>query len=715
MTDNSYFNGNESLNAFNAAQNQATAGSIGPFQATAGSGGMKYTDKELYQMQVALNEAAAVKQKAITNVQARTDATTTGNIDYFKQLTEAASNLLSPYRALATQGAEFYMNAIGANGPQAQQASLPQAADIFKQNSIDPTNYLSSIPQWSFNQASNQATSMINNMFGYTPQQTNTNSRVGGRSSQAQQNTQFISPTQQTTQQAPAVQNQAFPNQQTPSSIFRTSQQEAEYKAQQDLIAKQKADYTAGLDALKAKQGSYESDTVAWFDNQTNIQNQNQAMIDKLNSIGTGARLDTDTVKWLYSNRMNDLIKSDGTYDYQKARQTYMKDLQNTINTAGEAKSTSPELANYLIMQERANGVMSNNFTNPYDKQILDYQAKQAATNSPANSQQVAQQGQFAQAMQQINTPRQAATLQAQQLDSTPNLALQGLMNPFMKELNNRPDIEGLTRQVDPAVEANRVMNSLINPATGAVNNWINSDVVKNVMGATIGSGTNAVQNAAAAKGMLDSGQTLAELQKVGTNAAGQYIVPFAGQLANNVMTQGTSVANNTMSNNTSLANTRLNNYYSLLGKGADFANSMAQMQSNMTQNMAGQYNSLAGNALNTLQNNASAQAIAGQGNQLSGMTNLMNQGQQAATNTASMYGNLGTNAATQTMYNNDIYGQAQLQGANIEANRLSQFRQLQMQLDRANQAQENSNFEAMLNGGGSLAGLAMMAAGGGL
>ncbi len=692
-----YFDGNEQQNAFNAYTAQLNAGggsSGGPFQASgsgSGGGGMQYTDKELYQMQYALNQAAQVKQQALTNTQQRTDQTVATNNDYFKQLTEEASKLLAPYQALASQGSQFYMNAIGANGPAAQQASMPQASQIFKQNSIDPTNYLQSIPSWSFNQASNQATQAMNQMFGYSPaQSTQGNARFNQSNAQSRQTAQQVQQQQQSNV------NPAFANNQSSFDIYKSPEELAKIKADTDAATKAKSDYDSGLSALTGKQGSYESDTMNWFKSKDAAAKATEDKIAKLRSIPTGGHLDAGTYNWLRENGFNNTMKSDGTFDLSGAGMEHIRNLQQQANATRQEMSSSKDIDNYNVMLRQQNGRASDTdkIVNPYDQQVADYKAKQAAANpTAATAGSQGAQGQLAQTLQQQQSQGPAATLQAEQLSGAPNQALQGLMSPFMAELNNKPDD-------DP----NTILNKLIDPATGAVNSWLNSDVVKNVMDATIGAGTNAVQNGAAARGMLDSGQTLAELQKVGTNAAGQYIVPYAGQLANNVLTQGTSIANN-----------RLSNYYSLLGKGADFANSMMQTQSAMTQGLAGQYNTLAGNNLNTMQNNASQQAIAGQSNQMSGLTNLMNQGQQAATNTASMYSNLGTNSAAQNVYGNDVYGNTQMQGANIEANRLSQFQQLQMQLDRAEQAQKGNRLGDMINGGGTLLGLGMMAAGGGL
>jgi hypothetical protein len=383
--------------------------------------------------------------------------------------------------------------------------------------------------------------------------------------------------------------------------------------------------------------------------------------------------------------------------------------------------------------------------------------------------------------------------------------------NRQVQPLVSRAD--GLMNRYMPTTGGNFVQDTLkglIDPATGAVNSWMNSGVVKNVMDATINSGSNAVQNLAASRGMLDSGQTLAELQKVGTNAAGQYIVPYAGQLANNVLTQGANLAGtelqtgvnaaqnmyglanqqvgNVLNATTSTANNRLNNYYNLLGKGMDFAQQTSNNRNSMTGNlvnagvnlantsgqlgagmMTADQNARAGlmsnaigagqnvygqnlnartgmatsglnfanNIMNTQANMAAglSNQYAGMGNQFlgnlqgqsnqtantqnaltqGGLSNMLSGGQNAASNTANIYSQLGGNVAGQNVYGNDIYGNATLQGAQIEANRLNQYAQLQVLMDQYDRAQKARNMGIAANGIGSLAGIMMMAAGGGL
>ena len=297
-----------------------------------------------------------------------------------------------------------------------------------------------------------------------------------------------------------------------------------------------------------------------------------------------------------------------------------------------------------------------------------------------------------------------------------------GFTDLLRNEISSRPDA---------GQYANDVLNQLIDPAQGAVNNWMNSGVVKDVMNATVGAGTNAVQNAQAARGMLNSGQTLAELQRVGTNAAGQYIVPYAGQLANNVMSQGVATANN-----------RLNNYYSLLGKGADFANqqtsnamqagtalynnnlnqanSLSQAglgfannimnaQLGLTQNLANKYSDSANQFLNTNMTTSAASSLGQQGMLSQSALN----GQNASGNISDVYSQLGQSSAGQGIYAADAYGTGQLNAARIEADRLAQDAQLAIKEKRAKAASSSGGLAAL--GGGSLLGMAMMAAGGGL
>lgn len=230
----------------------------------------------------------------------------------------------------------------------------------------------------------------------------------------------------------------------------------------------------------------------------------------------------------------------------------------------------------------------------------------------------------------------------------------------------------------------------------------MNSSVLKNIMDATIKSGSDAVQNQAAARGMLNSGQTLAELQRVGTNAAGQYIVPLASQLAN----------------------TRLNNYYQLLGQtrsnqanmagqGLNFANQLMNNQLGLTQNLAGQYNQMGSQFANNLLSGSQSQATAQQNMQLGGLNSLLGSGQQATGAMVNNYGNLGTNTAGQGLAFADMYGNAQMTSAGIEANRLQQAAQLQIMMDQYDRQKKANSFGQMFNGGGLALSLGAMALGG--
>lgn len=134
----------------------------------------------------------------------------------------------------------------------------------------------------------------------------------------------------------------------------------------------------------------------------------------------------------------------------------------------------------------------------------------------------------------------------------------------------------------NPNGYVNGILNSLIDPATGAVNTWMNSKVVTDVLDSMNKYGADAVQNSAAAKGMLNSGNTLNELYKMGQGNAGQYIVPYAGQLANNVLTQGVGAANNLLNTGVNAANNLMGNATTqqgqILGANTDLINSRNNM-----------------------------------------------------------------------------------------------------------------------------------------
>lgn len=347
-------------------------------------------------------------------------------------------------------------------------------------------------------------------------------------------------------------------------------------------------------------------------------------------------------------------------------------------SVAGSYSNRAPTVDEYYRKIDQGMLDAATRATNPQQQG----QAPQNQTTGPVTLGQQPSQGFL---------PQQQGQQQGQQggLSNFINQMIGNLTN----ETNTRPNA---------GQEANDIMSKLIDPATGAVNQWMNSDVVKNVMNATVGAGTNAVQNAQAARGMLDSGQTLAELQKVGTNAAGQYIVPYAGQLANNVLSTGAGLANN-----------RLTNYYSLLGKGVEFANNMIGQQAAMTQNLTNQYAGMGNQFLGNLQAQSNSTANTQNALQQGGLSQLLAGGQQAAQSTANIYGQLGNAAAGQNVYGNDIYGNAQMQSAGIEANRQQQFSQLQVLMDQQERATKAQDFGAMFNGGGLALSLGAMALGG--
>lgn len=506
----------------------------------------------------------------------------------------------------------------------------------------------------------------------------------------------------------------------------------------------------------------------------------------------------------LQNQQNNELI---GFTNQFKNTQADVQDVAgNTQGALNQILGNAAQFGNTALgntLQTTGNNLL-NRFNNTTIAGLAE-QANNATSNLMSND--LAASNRFLQAVQNEVANRPNAAAEAAQItQSGLNLG-----NQQVAPLTNRAN--SLMDRYMPSTGGDFVqntLNKLIDPATGAVNNWINSDVVKNVMDAAVGSGTNAVQNAAAARGMLDSGQTLAELQKVGTNAAGQYIVPYAGQLANNVLSQGAQLAGtelqtgvnaaqnmyglanqqigNVLSANTATANNRLNNYYNLLGKGMDFANTtagnrnsmfsnlvntgaqlgstagqlgagmltadqstranligqsmgvgnnlyntnlnartgmagqglnfannLAQMQTGMTQNLANQYAGIGNQFANTLQNNANSTANQQNALQQGGLANLLSGGQQASTNTANIYSGLGGNVANQINYGNDVYGNATMYGANVEANRLNQAAQLQVLMDQYDRAKKAQSFGTMFNGGGLALSLGAMALGGGL
>lgn len=785
-----------------------------------------YTDKDYFAMQSALNEAAKQQQEALTRVQTRTDSTVSGNIDYFKQLTDQAATLLAPYQALAKQGSGLYMDALGMNGYDRQQAAIPQATTIFNQQGINAAPLLQSIPGWSYNTAANQASSFMNSMFGggtNNQQSMPYNGKYGYMPPQSQQQQQFQ-------QQAAQQQQQA----QRANDPFSAQPSFQAYKAPADpAIAKAEADKAKQLADLQAKQKGYNQTLMDKFSGREGTAKQAdsdyevlQQLMNKSSTQGAGwasgdnadgryndvltrnglqvGRLDSYSQGALgaamgqVNARRSEALGRDpkeaedrakyeallrnetilNPYDAQIAKlqnpDTYSEAaqkqkewaalgvtgktdyLRNQLNTeiansqklsgqlmAAQQSGNTAEVARIQKEQTALQAKLQSLNQSTADAEKLRSQYEQAGntqfavTGDARAQQQAGMEAQFASQLDQYNPytkdveaeqkARQqqqaqqqqgmlSGVMQPQQQQQGPvslyqpqlqsqgqgvgggqQGAMQGYLNQFIgnlaKETNGRPDA---------GQDANEILSKLIDPATGAVNQWMNSDVVKNVMDATVGAGTNAVQNAQAARGMLDSGQTLAELQKVGTNAAGQYIVPYAGQLANNVLTTGAG-----------LANSRLTNYYSLLGKGVEFANNMIGQQAAMTQNLANTYSGMGNQFLGNLQSQSNVTANTQNALQQGGLSQMLAGGQAAAAGTADIYGKLGNNVAGQNVYGNDMYGNTQMLGAGIEANRLKQNTELQILQDQYERAAKNKSMAMGTNAGGLALSLGMMALGG--
>ncbi|CAB4212261.1 hypothetical protein UFOVP1437_12 [uncultured Caudovirales phage] len=625
----------------------------------------EYTDQDYFTIQSALNQAAQGQQEALGRVTQRTDQTVSTNIDYFKQLTDQATKLLAPYQALAQQGSGLYLDALGMNGAAKQQAAIPQATQIFNQQGINAAPLLQSIPGWAYNAAAGQASNFMDSIFG-------------GPTAQAQPQQ---APMQRPIQQ-PGI-SQAQKQHELNVSLGRASgpyvpPEQRAAATQQQQTAAQNSQLDALFQRYQAQQQA--SQAPAPFAAKPAFQAYTAPKTpDEIKA----AEAKATHFKDLQTQEKNYLA----ALDTERAKTSDPQMLQE-LDRLAKGNSWTQQLSD-IKMQEQNAARPANRAPAQLTPAEMDMLVKsgriQGTQQGPVTLGQQQQQGQFAQ--------QQGQPQQQQQGQGGLSQYIQQVLGNMSNETNTRPNA---------GQDAKDIMSQLIDPATGAVNQWMNSDVVKNVMNATVGAGTNAVQNAQAARGMLDSGQTLAELQKVGTNAAGQYIVPYAGQLANNVLSTGAGLANN-----------RLSNYYSLLGKGVEFANNMIGQQASMTQNLTNQYAGMGNQFLGNLQNQSNVTANNQNNLMQGGLANLMSGGQQAANTTANIYGNLGGNVAGQNVYGNDAYGNAQMQSAGIEANRANQASQLQVLMDQQDRKAKAQNFGAMFNGGGLALSLGAMALGG--
>jgi len=622
----------------------------------------QYTNEDYGTLQAALNQAAQGQQDALGRVQVRTDATVGANVDYFKQLTDQAASLLAPYQALAKQSSGLYMDALGMNGQAKQQAAIPQATQIFNQQGINAAPLLQSIPGWAYNTAAGQASNFMDSIFG------------GPVAAPVQQQAPMQAPAQPGKSQAQKQHEMNVALGRASGPYVGPEQRAADANAQQTAAQQSQLDslfqrYQAQQQATRAPDQFAAKPAFQAY----------QAPVDPKVAEAKAAQLaGLQTKEKDYLAAIN----------AEKAKTTDPQMIQS-LDSLAKNNSWTQQLAD-MKMQEQNAARPANNTPaqlTPAEMGMLVKSGRiPGAQQGPVTLGQQQQQGQFAQ-------QQQGQTQQQQQGQGGLSQYIQQVLGNMSAETNSRPNA---------GQEANDILSKLIDPATGAVNQWMNSDVVRKVMDATVGAGTNAVQNAQAARGMLDSGQTLAELQKVGTNAAGQYIVPYAGQLANNVLSTGANLANN-----------RLSNYYSLLGKGVEFANNMIGQQASMTQNLTNQYSGMGNQFLGNLQSQSNATANNQNALMQGGLSNMLQGGQQAANTTANIYGNLGNSVAGQNVYGNDIYGTAQMKSAGIEADRANQNAQLQVLIDQQDRKNKANNFGAMFNGGGLALSLGAMALGG--
>lgn len=232
----------------------------------------------------------------------------------------------------------------------------------------------------------------------------------------------------------------------------------------------------------------------------------------------------------------------------------------------------------------------------------------------------------------------------------------QGTQSPVIGYLNQLTGGQGQqsinNSTQNPTNYMNNTLSSLNNQNNGAIANFLNNGAVQSSMNAMTKYGSQAIQNSAASKGMLNSGNTMANLYDYGQSLAGQYLVPQIGNITNQVLGSGTSLANAGLGANASLAN-------QYLGAGASLAGGLATAQMG------------ANTALST----------SAMGNQSQGLNSLLNTGLSGAQTQAGVYGQLGQSVGNENSQMGQTQSNAILSNAQNQSNALMSGAQLQFQM----------------------------------
>lgn len=265
----------------------------------------------------------------------------------------------------------------------------------------------------------------------------------------------------------------------------------------------------------------------------------------------------------------------------------------------------------------------------------------QEQTLNPAYTQALAgqsTQGQAGSFTNAMNAVGQQLTGQA-----NPNAAVSNILgtSPSQYASNLMSSLTG--GQTTAQGFANSTMNSLLDPATGAVNTWMNSPLFQNTLKGMEDQSAMAVNNSAAAQNQLLSGRTLNALSNNAATTAGNLELPTIGNTINNVLSQGAGVANNALqqgfgAGNAQLSaqNTTANN---IIGAETNTLSNLINQQTSQTNQAQQSLSSLAGvggaSANSAAQGNQAlaANTVAANNYSLEGQSNAMLQNANNYTN----------------------------------------------------------------------------------
>lgn len=293
----------------------------------------------------------------------------------------------------------------------------------------------------------------------------------------------------------------------------------------------------------------------------------NQAIQQALQ--GTQSQITDPNSRWEYNNNTHQWNQGTMSALDQFARPDLSAPNNATTNQAiQQAMQGNQQTANSFGSFgsfARPDSLSFNAPSNPATNQAI--QSAQAALQAGADPQSI--QAMFQQP--QLNT----LNFQQQASDTL------GALTPALRALGQGMGSDTLPQyaqlaSTSPADFTTNTMNSLFNTTSGVAQPYI--DMITQ-------QGQRAIQNTAAARGMLDSGRTLNELNEMGMASAAQYMNPLiqsgmgmAGDYANTILNSGTQ-----------LQNTMLNNIYGVGGQLTSdvMGNSLQNLLSNQNNSVS--------------------------------------------------------------------------------------------------------------------------------